>query len=119
MSDFKLLNYAGANGEPRPGILAGGGAIVDLQEALPGKAWAISTLAVLAAWEEALPTLAALAQAKPGKTRRLADVQLLAPLLYPPAIYCAGANYNDHAREMSQDGKGGVDKTTTQPYFFL
>ena len=41
------------------------------------------------------------------------------PLLYPPAIYCAGANYNAHAKEMSADGKGGVDKTTTQSYFFL
>ena len=119
MAEFKLLNYAGANGEQRPGILAGGDSVIDLQEALPGKAWAASTLAVLGAWEEALPALAALAEARPGKARRLADVRLMAPLMYPPAIYCAGANYNDHAREMSQDGKGGVDKTTTQPYFFL
>jgi 2-keto-4-pentenoate hydratase/2-oxohepta-3-ene-1,7-dioic acid hydratase in catechol pathway len=45
-------------------------------------------------------------------------VRLLAPLLYPPAIYCAGANYADHAAEMSAEGMG-VDKATTQPYFFL
>ena len=117
MADFKLLNYAGANGEPRPGILTDGDTVVDLQEALPGKPWAGSTLAVLGSWEEALPALHALA-AHSGKSR-LADVRLLAPLLYPPAIYCAGANYNAHAKEMSQDGKGGVDKTTTQSYFFL
>jgi 2-keto-4-pentenoate hydratase/2-oxohepta-3-ene-1,7-dioic acid hydratase in catechol pathway len=117
MADFKLLNYAGAKGEPRPGILTGGETVVDLQDALPGKPWAASTLAVLGAWDEALPALHALA-AHGGKSRRLADVRLMAPLIYPPAIYCAGANYNAHAKEMSPDFKG-VDKTTTQSYFFL
>jgi 2-keto-4-pentenoate hydratase/2-oxohepta-3-ene-1,7-dioic acid hydratase in catechol pathway len=119
MAHFKLLNFAGANGDPRPGILIGGEAVVDLQEALPGKAWATSTLAALAAWEEALPALGALAGAGTAKAHRLPEVRLMAPILYPPAIYCAGANYNDHAKEMSQDGKGGVDKTVTRPYFFL
>lgn len=61
MADFKLLNYAGRNGEARPAILVGGEAVVDLQEALPGKAWAASTLAVLGAWDEALPALRSLA----------------------------------------------------------
>jgi 2-keto-4-pentenoate hydratase/2-oxohepta-3-ene-1,7-dioic acid hydratase in catechol pathway len=31
----------------------------------------------------------------------LDQVKLLAPVLYPAAIYCAGANYQDHADEMS------------------
>jgi 2,4-didehydro-3-deoxy-L-rhamnonate hydrolase len=115
---FKLLNYAGKRGEPHAAILAGDKGIVDLQEALPGKAWAASTLAVLSAWDEALPVLRDLAGDKQKAKRRLADVRLLAPLLYPPAIYCAGANYADHAAEMSAEGKG-VDKATTQPYFFL
>ncbi len=119
MAEFKLLNYAGPNGEPRPGILTGADTVVDLQEALRGKPWAASTLAVLGAWDEALPALHALAEEKSGNTRRLADVRLMAPLIYPPAIYCAGANYNAHAKEMSSDGKSGVDKTATQPYFFL
>jgi 2-keto-4-pentenoate hydratase/2-oxohepta-3-ene-1,7-dioic acid hydratase in catechol pathway len=38
--------------------------------------------------------------------------------LYPPAIYCTGANYMAHAEEMSAEG-AGVDKATTQPYLFL
>ena len=118
MADFALLNYAGAQGETRPGVLVGGDTVVDLQQALPGKAWNASTLAVLGAWSEALPALHALADAKPAAARRLSDVKLLAPLLYPPAIYCAGANYMAHAKEMSSEGKG-VDKATTQPYFFL
>ena len=104
MADFKLLNYAGAKGEPRPGILTGSDTVVDLQGALPGKSWTGSTLGVLGAWDEALPALHALA----GERRRVAPPRrrrLMAPLLYPPAIYCAGANYNAHAKEMSQDGK--------------
>jgi len=115
---FKLLNYAGKNGEARAGILTGSDTVIDLQEALPGKPWAASTLAVLGAWDEALPALRSVAGAPKGVTRKLAEVRLLAPLLYPPAIYCAGANYMAHAEEMSADGKG-VDKTTTQPYLFL
>jgi len=118
MADFKLLNYAGKSGEPRPGILVGEDSVVDLQETLAGKPWAASTLAVLGAWDEALPVLHALAGKKPVNARRLSEVKLMAPLLYPPAIYCAGANYMAHAKEMSPEGKG-VDKTTTQPYFFL
>lgn len=117
MADFKLLNYAGKSGEARPAILAGGNAVIDLQDALPSKPWAVSTLAVLGAWDEALPALHALAGGKQA-ARRLSEVKLMAPLIYPPAIYCAGANYMAHAKEMSPEGKG-VDKTTTQPYFFL
>jgi 2-keto-4-pentenoate hydratase/2-oxohepta-3-ene-1,7-dioic acid hydratase in catechol pathway len=45
-------------------------------------------------------------------------VRLLAPLLYPPAIYCTGANYKAHAKEMNAED-AGVDKTTGQPYLFL
>ena len=118
MGSFRLLNYAGATGDTRPGILAGGDAVVDLREALPDKRWADSTLAVLDAWEEALPALHALADAPRAHSQRLADVRLLAPLLYPPAIYCTGANYMAHAEEMSAEGSG-VDKTTIQPYLFL
>ena len=73
MTDFKLLNYTGKNGEARPGILVAGDIVLDLQEALPGKAWGASTLAVLGAWDEALPALSALAGAPKGAARRLAD----------------------------------------------
>jgi 2,4-diketo-3-deoxy-L-fuconate hydrolase len=118
MADFKLLNYAGKNGEARAGILAGNDTVVDLQEALPGKSWAASTLATLGAWEDSLPALHALAGAPQARSRRLSEVRLMAPIIYPPAIYCTGANYMAHAEEMSAEGKG-VDKTTTQPYLFL
>lgn len=118
MGSFRLLNYQGPLDETRPGILVGGNAVVDLREALPGKAWAASTLAVLGAWDEALPVLHALADAPKTARIPIAGVKLLAPLLFPPAIYCTGANYMAHAEEMSAEGSG-VDKATTQPYLFL
>ena len=117
MSSFRLLNYLGNDG-PRAGILAGGADIIDLREALPEKAWCVSTLAVLNAWDEALPALHALANKPLAKPVPLASVKLLPPILYPPAIYCTGANYMAHAEEMSAEG-AGVDKATTQPYLFL
>ena len=117
MGSFRLLNYADAQGAPRAGILVGGDTVVDLAEALPGTAWARTTLDVLGAWEQACPALHKLADARPdGKP--LAGVRLMAPIYYPPAIYCTGANYMAHAEEMSAEGSG-VDKATTQPYLFL
>ena len=117
MASFRLLNYAGDQHEPRAGILVGGDTVVDLQDALPATAWARSTLDVLGAWEEACPALHKLADTKP-KGVALTSVKLMAPIYYPPAIYCTGANYMAHAKEMSAEGSG-VDKAVTQPYLFL
>ncbi len=117
MGSFRLLNYADAQGAPRAGILVGGNTVVDLQDALPGTAWARSTLDVLGAWELACPALHKLADSAP-KGKALAGVKLMAPIYYPPAIYCTGANYMAHAEEMSAEGNG-VDKAVTQPYLFL
>jgi 2-keto-4-pentenoate hydratase/2-oxohepta-3-ene-1,7-dioic acid hydratase in catechol pathway len=52
-----------------------------------------------------------------GKMRRpLEEVKLLAPVLYPGVLYCAGANYRDHVLEMT--GRS-ADKKDRQPFFFL
>ena len=118
MGSFRLLNYQGADGTARAGILIGGSNVFDLRIALPDKAWSYSTLAVLNAWDEALPALHALADNPNGAPKPVASVKLLPPILYPPAIYCTGANYMAHAEEMSAEG-AGVDKATTQPYLFL
>jgi 2-keto-4-pentenoate hydratase/2-oxohepta-3-ene-1,7-dioic acid hydratase in catechol pathway len=48
----------------------------------------------------------------------LAEIHLLAPLLYPGTIYCAAANYTDHYNEMTMLG-GKPDKSVLSPYFFL
>lgn len=118
MADFKLLSYAGNADEPRPGILIGDDQVLDVREATDGAAWAHSVLTMFEHWSTACPALHKLAE-EGGDTRALDDVQLLAPLLYPPVIYCAGANYKKHAMEMSADGKTFPDKAVTNPYFFI
>jgi 2-keto-4-pentenoate hydratase/2-oxohepta-3-ene-1,7-dioic acid hydratase in catechol pathway len=128
MADFRLLNYTLISDEAskhaatpesvRPGILVGEHHVVDLQLAFPNCPWALSTLAVLNAWEVALPALHELATQTEHIKLTLSQIKLQAPLMYPPAIYCTGANYSAHAQEMSVEGKG-VDKSITQPYLFL
>ena len=118
MADFKLLNYAGSNGEPRPGILVGLDQVVDLEQATGGEPWSRTNIEVLNNWETSCQLLHDIAQ-NPGDTKSLSDLDLMAPLLFPPAIYCAGANYKKHAMEMSADKKTYPDKSVTNPYFFL
>ena len=118
MADFKLLNYAGVNGEAKPGILVGTDQIVDLETATGGAAWAKTNIEIMNNWSMSCSKLHELAN-DPGNTIPLSSVKLLAPLLFPPAIYCAGANYKKHAMEMSADKKTYPDKSVTNPYFFL
>jgi 2-keto-4-pentenoate hydratase/2-oxohepta-3-ene-1,7-dioic acid hydratase in catechol pathway len=46
----------------------------------------------------------------------LKKVELLAPVLYPGVLYCAGANYRDHVIEMT--GKEPAENYK-EPFFFL
>ncbi len=118
MADFKLLNYAGVYGEAKPGILVGTDQIIDLETATGGAAWAKTNIEIMNNWSMSCSKLHELAN-DPGDTIPLSSVKLLAPLLFPPAIYCAGANYKKHAMEMSADKKTYPDKSVTNPYFFL
>ena len=113
MASYRLLNFAGVVGEPRPGILVGD-SVVDLE----GAGILGSTYELLQNWDENDPLLSALADdAAAQGSRPLADVQLLAPVLYPPVVYNAAANYVDHQKEMS--GGKQLVKEDTHPYFFL
>ena len=118
MADFKLLNYAGPNGEPKPGILIQEDQVLDLDLATNNAHWARNNLEILKNWDTACLKLHQLAESS-FQTISLTKVKLLAPLLFPPAIYCAGANYKKHAMEMSADKKSFPDKSVTNPYFFL
>ncbi len=129
---FKLLTYASDTG-PRPGLLIHErvldlGAAVETYTASDGGAGSVSSssvLAVLERWDAARPILQRIAESYTRNPQGpatsfalpLSSVKLLAPLLYPGAIYCAAANYTDHMREMS--GREPPDKRTTRPYFFL
>src|SRR5262249_23228197 len=66
-----------------------------------------TVLGILEDWGKASRALARAARTlAAGKSRikgvPLARARLLAPLLYPGAIFCAGANYRDHMLEMAR-----------------
>jgi 2-keto-4-pentenoate hydratase/2-oxohepta-3-ene-1,7-dioic acid hydratase in catechol pathway len=80
-----------------------------------------TTQGVLEDWERAHPLLDAASRA-PSHTGTPVDaVKLLAPIPRPVAIYCAGANYRDHAEEMAVlSGKPAEPRTAeSRPWFFL
>ena len=121
MASYRLLNYGPDMRHARAGLLVDD-QVIDLQTALTARNagdWGTSTLAVLEAWEEARPVLEAIAANGPDdEAAPVADVHLLAPLIYPGTIYCAAANYTDHYNEMTMLG-GKPDKSRLSPYFFL
>jgi 2-keto-4-pentenoate hydratase/2-oxohepta-3-ene-1,7-dioic acid hydratase in catechol pathway len=80
-----------------------------------GVALPSSVAALFADWPDNERRLARLAADAAAETP-LADPQLLAPLLYPGKILCAGANYYDHMAEM---GFPGVTKASQRLFFFM
>lgn len=91
---YRLLSHL-SNGQPRGGVL-----VNDTVYELP-RPWA-SVLALLQDWPKAKAALAKFAKAPRGKGIPLKKARLLAPILYPGNIYCAGANYKDHVAEMDR-----------------
>jgi 2-keto-4-pentenoate hydratase/2-oxohepta-3-ene-1,7-dioic acid hydratase in catechol pathway len=98
MAGYRLVTYAGAEG-PRAGLVVGD-EVLDAAQAT-GHAADATMLGILADWTGARDRLAN-AAASPRGGRPLAGTKLLAPILWPSAIYCAGANYADHAAEMAR-----------------
>ena len=99
---YKLASYQSADG-PRAGLVVDD-KIFDAAK-LTGKGAYASVMGILEDWKTAEGALRA-AAAKAGKGRSqgrpLKGTKLLAPVLWPSAIYCAGANYTDHMHEMSR-----------------
>jgi 2-keto-4-pentenoate hydratase/2-oxohepta-3-ene-1,7-dioic acid hydratase in catechol pathway len=100
MTSYKLATYAGTAG-PRAGIVIAD-ELFDAAQ-LTGRVSDATVLGILQEWASARDRLTeSAARAAPGAGQPLAKVQLLAPILWPSAIYCAGANYADHAAEMAR-----------------
>jgi 2-keto-4-pentenoate hydratase/2-oxohepta-3-ene-1,7-dioic acid hydratase in catechol pathway len=99
---YKLATYQSADG-PRAGLVVDD-TVFDAAK-LTGKAAYASVIGILEDWKAAAAALKA-AVAKAGQRgqrgRPLKATRLLAPVLWPPAIYCAGANYADHVAEMNK-----------------
>jgi 2-keto-4-pentenoate hydratase/2-oxohepta-3-ene-1,7-dioic acid hydratase in catechol pathway len=84
-----------------------------------------SVLGLLRAWDDVHPRLHDASQKlKPADGILLAQAKLLAPILYPGALFCAGANYWDHLEEMAEIAKRTTGKAPAmtkgaEPWFFL
>ncbi len=78
-----------------------------------------SVIALFADWETSKALLASLAEdaaASGVRAIKIESADLLAPLMYPGKILCAGANYYDHMAEM---GFPDVKKETQRLFFFM
>jgi 2-keto-4-pentenoate hydratase/2-oxohepta-3-ene-1,7-dioic acid hydratase in catechol pathway len=101
-SGYKLVTYASAEG-PRAGIVVGE-RVFDAA-VLTGQAGYVSVLDILNDWDAAsarCKAAAAKAASSKAESFPLGDAKLLAPVRWPSAIYCAGANFTDHMLEMAK-----------------
>jgi 2-keto-4-pentenoate hydratase/2-oxohepta-3-ene-1,7-dioic acid hydratase in catechol pathway len=99
---YKLATYQTSDG-PRAGIVVGE-EVFDAAK-LAGKATYATVGGILADWktaEGALKKAAAAAPKSRAKRQPLKKTKLLAPVPFPPTIFCAGANYADHAAAMAR-----------------
>jgi 2-keto-4-pentenoate hydratase/2-oxohepta-3-ene-1,7-dioic acid hydratase in catechol pathway len=121
MAGYRLATYASDQG-------ARAALVVDDQlhglAAVAGDAGCASVLDALEDWDRTRAIFSAAAEQCRGRPGiPIGDARLLPPVYYPPAIYCAGANYLDHAREMAR--KRGIDaipdprSNGAKPYHFM
>jgi len=101
---YKLLSFR-SGADARAGLLVDG-KVYDAARATGKPQWS-SVLGALQDWPKAHREFAAFAKrVAAGKSKAkgtpLARAKLLAPVLYPGNIYCAGANYTDHMAEMAR-----------------
>jgi len=123
MSGYRLVTYL-ENARPKAGLLCGE-RIVGLDAILSptSEAGPTTVLSVLEAWETMRPLLsAAAARLAPDAGIAVAQAELLAPILYPAAIFCSRGNYFDHLLEMAKIGGRPAPQNareTKEPYYVL
>jgi 2-keto-4-pentenoate hydratase/2-oxohepta-3-ene-1,7-dioic acid hydratase in catechol pathway len=99
MPSYKLATYQSEKG-PRAGIVLDD-TVFDAAELTGHPAYA-TTLAILEDWPRANDVVRTASRGAPkARGWKLSETHLRAPVLWPSAIYCAGANYSDHAAEMA------------------
>jgi 2-keto-4-pentenoate hydratase/2-oxohepta-3-ene-1,7-dioic acid hydratase in catechol pathway len=99
---YKLATYKTSEG-PRAGVIVGE-EVFDAAK-FTGKAAYATVHGILADWkaaEGALKKATVGAGKSRAKRQSLAKTKLLAPVPFPPTIFCAGANYADHAAAMAK-----------------
>jgi 2-keto-4-pentenoate hydratase/2-oxohepta-3-ene-1,7-dioic acid hydratase in catechol pathway len=125
VAEYRLLTYRNAAGAAEAGVLVGD-RIYRAAALIEGAAGidASSVLGLLQAWDTAHPLLASAAdRVRPEDGRPFAEAALLAPILYPNVLFCAGANYWDHMEEMAEAQRRAGQPVKTgkapDPWFFL
>jgi len=120
MAGYKLATVETAQGPRAAAVI--GDAVYDVA-ALTGNASYVSVQNVLDDWDNAHRALDAASKSPKGASTPLAQVKLLAPLPRPPVIYCAGANYKDHAEEMwkaaGKPPEPDPHEIGLKPWFFI
>jgi len=125
-SGYRLVSYANG-GAPMAGVLLGERIVpaATLLRSVDGIDTS-SVLGLLRNWDAVHQRLhdATTDNLSHGEGILLAQAKLLAPILYPGALYCAGANYWDHLEEMAEiakrvTGKAPAMTKAKDPYFFM
>ena len=118
---YRLVSYAGTQGLPQAGILAAD-RVIAAADILGPKF--NSVMDILRAWDETHPRIARAIEGSANAGVAASSVKLLAPVLYPGAFFCAGANYWDHLNEMAEIAKRTTGRDVhiakpPEPWFFL
>ena len=96
---YRLVTYRDASGT-RSGIVLGDN-VHDVARLLQKPAYA-SVRGILDDWDAAVLLLTEAAGENHADAVSLSGLELLPPIVYPGAIYCAGANYRDHVDNMAR-----------------
>jgi 2-keto-4-pentenoate hydratase/2-oxohepta-3-ene-1,7-dioic acid hydratase in catechol pathway len=99
--DYQILTYRTATGEAAAGVLVKSSVYHVASQ--PGLAHCPTVIDILNDWgntEKLLQDAAKSIDASAAVGLPLADIELLAPIPNPGAVYCCGANYTDHIDEM-------------------
>ncbi|MER7875931.1 fumarylacetoacetate hydrolase family protein [Streptomyces solisilvae] len=112
MNGYRLLTMD-VNGVPTPGVLTGD-RVHAVEDLLPGHRGPVVEL--LHDWDRTHEAIRSVLPVSTGGVP-LAEVRLLAPILHPGAIFCAGANYWDHVEEM--EGSADRARRPRDPWFFV
>lgn len=122
---YRLVSYTNSAGTPAAGVLIGG-SVIPAEAFLPETGGSTSVIAMLGSWDSVHSRLHAAASRGAGALPGTAidQVHLLAPILYPGALFCAGANYWDHLEEMAEIAKRTTGKAPSmtkgaEPWFFM
>lgn len=104
MISYRILSYRDTNGAPRAGILIDGLIYPAATLLEDDRIDASSVLGLLQSWERLGERLSERLAQPPPRDGALAlkEATLLAPILYPGALFCTWGNYRDHLQEMAK-----------------